>query len=56
MDLYNENQLFKEYVDKYCTQNNITLEVAFTHALIKEMAIFYKGGVSYGSEPDKRDS
>ena len=39
---YNENEDFKEYVDKYCKKHKCTVDQAFAHALIKEVSEHYK--------------
>ena len=41
-DLYETNDDFKEYVDKYCTKHRISPEVAFTHELLKGIAMMYQ--------------
>ena len=43
LKLYNDNADFKRYVDRYCTKHRITVDVALSHRLIKEVAIFYGG-------------
>ena len=37
-ELYETNQDFKEYVDRYTQSKKITKEEALTHALIREYA------------------
>ena len=32
---------FKEYVDKYATSNNITVDEALTHAIVKNYLEWY---------------
>lgn len=41
--IYNENADFKRYVDKYCVIYRVTVDVALSHRLVKEVAIFYGG-------------
>ena len=41
MDFYNSNKDFKEYVDKYCKKNGISVEDAIKHKLIEEVAKQY---------------
>lgn len=41
-EYYDSNYDFKSYVDRYCVQNHISLEVALTHKMIKEAALYYK--------------
>ena len=38
---YNNNKEFKTYVDKYCKKHGVSVETAFTHRLIKEVAEQY---------------
>ena len=35
-DAYRDNLEFKEYVDKYCNQNKISVEEALTHKVVQE--------------------
>lgn len=35
LSLYNTNEQFKEYVDRYCQIYRITVDVAITHKLIR---------------------
>lgn len=44
-DFYIENKDFREYVDKYAVSRNISVGEAFTHAIVKEMYLFYKDRV-----------
>ena len=43
--LYHENKDFHDYVDRYCKKyvegKSISLEEAFNHILVKEVAEFY---------------
>lgn len=41
-DFYITNKDFKAYVDKYAVSRNISVGEAFTHAIVKEMYLFYK--------------
>ena len=41
-DLYNKCEDFKEYVDKYSTKHKISVNEAFTHKLVQEVAKMYK--------------
>ena len=36
--LYENNEEFKEYVEKYAKQHNITKETAMTHKIVKNVA------------------
>ena len=36
-ELYNSNNTFRSYVDKYCKTYHVTVREAFTHALVKEV-------------------
>lgn len=45
--LYEKNEDFKQYVDKYCKKTNITPEEAFTHYMIKDVARYYEEDRSY---------
>lgn len=42
MSLYETNQDFKEYVDRYCMKHKITVEEALTHELVKEVGLMYE--------------
>lgn len=42
MEEYNLNADFKECVDKYCQRENITPEVAVTHAIVQGVEKEYK--------------
>ena len=44
--MYEINEEFKRYVDKYCMQHMLTVDVALTHALVQEVAKFYAEGTS----------
>lgn len=39
--MYESNEEFKRYVDKYCLQHMLTIDVALEHALILEVAKYY---------------
>jgi len=41
-EFYEENEEFKEYVDKYAKSYHITLEVALSHKLVEEYAIYLR--------------
>lgn len=41
-NFYDTNSDFKDYVDKYCTKHQLTVEVALEHKLVKEVAKYYK--------------
>ena len=43
-DLYENNENFKEYVDRYCMIYRYSVEQALTHAIIKHVADFYVKG------------
>lgn len=40
--LYEDNNDFKEYVDKYSKKHKCTVDQAFTHAMVKEVYEYYK--------------
>lgn len=42
-ELYINNTDFKEYVDKYCRQKQITKDEALQHRLVLEYAIYTTG-------------
>lgn len=42
MEEYEKNADFREYVDKYCTREHITPEVAVTHAIVQGVEKDYK--------------
>ena len=41
--LYEENDSFKQYVDRYCVKHEIDRETALTHSVIRNAAEYYKG-------------
>lgn len=41
-EFYTENKDFKDYVDKYVKENKISVDEAFTHAIVKEIYNYYK--------------
>lgn len=41
-ELYEKNYDFKEYVDKYCKKNNISIEEALEHYIVKDVAKYYE--------------
>lgn len=43
MELYNTNQDFKDYVDRYCNTYKVTVDEALTHALVQEVGKMYAG-------------
>lgn len=49
-DLYQRNRDFHEYVDRYCEAHKITLDVAFTHSIIKAIALIYETKTQKRSE------
>ena len=42
MAIYEENEDFKMYVDKYCTKTRISVEEAIKHVLVKDAGEYYK--------------
>lgn len=40
--LYERNEYFKRYVDRYCVQNRVSIEESLTHALVKEVGNMYR--------------
>ena len=40
--MYEENDAFRQYVDKYCTKHEIGPKTAFTHAMVKIIADYYR--------------
>lgn len=40
-DLYERNNDFKQYVDKYCTKHEIDRETAFNHSVIRNAYEYY---------------
>lgn len=42
MDLYNSNDDFKRYVDRYCKTYGLTVEEALEHELVKQVAAQYR--------------
>ena len=41
-ELYNNNEDFKTYVDKYCQTRKVSLEVALSHITVQEVGKYYK--------------
>lgn len=41
-ELYENNENFKRYVDKYCRTYRVTVEVALTHRLVKDVGSHYQ--------------
>lgn len=42
IELYLSNRAFKEYVDRYCRKHHVTIEQALGHAMVKNVAEYYK--------------
>lgn len=42
-EFYLTNKEFKEYVDKYASYRKITIEEAFTHTVVRNVYLYYKG-------------
>ena len=40
--LYEENEGFKQYVDRYCVKEEVTKDEAFTHSVVKNAYEYYK--------------
>lgn len=40
--LYEENQEFKDYVDRYCAEYSISVKDALTHAIVQEVGDMYE--------------
>lgn len=38
---YRYNPDFREYVDKYCKQYNLTVEEALRHEIVKQVYLYY---------------
>ena len=49
-DLYMKNKGFREYIDKYCEKHKIPMDVAFTHQIIKAIALIYETRTQKRSE------
>lgn len=45
--LYEKDERFKTYMDKYCITRKIPLEETFRHALVYEAAKMYESGDSH---------
>ena len=41
-ELYRRNKDFREYIDKYCEKHQITMDVAFTHAIVRAIALIHE--------------
>lgn len=41
-EFYNTNEDFKNYVDGYCKSRCISLEVALTHELVRQVYDYYR--------------
>ena len=39
--LYEKNEDFKEYVDRYCKKHNIPVQEALDHYIVKDVAKYY---------------
>ena len=42
METYNSNKNFKDFVDKYCTKHEISVEEALKHFIVREVEKTYK--------------
>lgn len=42
---YEENESFRQYVDKYCVKHEVTPEQAFEHATVRAAAEYYQKAV-----------
>ena len=42
LEFYDSNEDFHEYLDKYCTKHNLTIEEACTHLIVRITAKYYK--------------
>lgn len=40
--LYEDNEGFKQYVDRYCVKENVLIEIALTHSVVKNAFEYYK--------------
>lgn len=40
--MYQTNDAFRGYVDRYCVKHEIDAKTAFTHAMVKSIAEYYK--------------
>lgn len=40
--LYDEDERFRQYVDKYCIKHNIKPETAFDHVIVRACGDHYK--------------
>ena len=41
-NLYNNNDSFRQYVDRYCVKHEVIPEVALTHSMVKSAAEYYE--------------
>ena len=41
-DLYANNKPFKEYIDRFSKQYGLTIEEAFKHKIVQDVAEMYK--------------
>lgn len=38
---YRHNKKFRQYVDKYCAQNKISVNEALSHELVRQVYLYY---------------
>ena len=43
---YEANEGFRQYVDRYCTKEEVSPEVAFTHSVVRNAYEYYKDAES----------
>ena len=42
-EFYESNSKFRDYVDKYSRDHRITVEEALTHAMVRQVYLYYGG-------------
>lgn len=41
VDMYEQEEDFKRYVDRYCAKHHIPVEEALTHVIVQDIASYY---------------
>lgn len=49
-NIYRRNKAFKDYIKRYCDNNDMTVEQALEHKIIKAIAEEYDHGCNNGKE------
>ena len=54
-EFYEENDKFRQYVDKYCKTRHIDKETALSHELVRQAAIYYDENQDAADMPVKAE-